>query len=440
MSEAIDSGDEPSPSEQTILALKEQGNRSFALGKFASAREIYTEAIMMKPNKNKIPSPLAKLFSVLYSNRALAIKETSVTTTDKTSITQDVSTSSSTEVEAILPSTLVPWDHIESDCLAAVDLDAHNAKAHYLLGLSYCRKLEWVKGVKQLEHALEMAKRQKKPPSLLKEFEGAVALERYKWQKAFLEEERQADDDLLSFYDGLLLKASQDEVNAVQNQHRLDLASQQHQSLLASSSESLRPMTPSLLAAANNRVRPGTATYVSDVNSSSIASSTSSSSTTTTTHSSSLSSLNPNPRELARQALSEAKKKGSDVVSSSSSSLIASVSEIESAFLRRRADLADIFAEREQRRMPRQSFPVYFSCSITLEVMLDPVLTPCGHSYERAALEHYLKSVKAEDPLSRKFLSADMLVPNIALRQAIAAYLAECPWAHPLLPSGVVSR
>jgi len=431
MSEAIDSGDEPSPSEQTILALKEQGNRSFSLGKFASAREIYTEAIMMKPNKNKIPSPLAKLFSVLYSNRALSIKESSVATTVKTSITQ--STSSSTEVEAILPSTLVPWDHIESDCLAAVDLDAHNAKAHYLLGLCYCRKLEWVKGVKQLEHSLEMAKRQKKPPSLLKEFEGAVALERYKWQKAFLEEERLADDDLLSFYDGLLLKASQDEVTAVQNQHRLDLASQQQQqSLFASSSESFRPMTPSLLAAASNRVRPGTATYVSDVNSSS-----SIVSSTITAQSSSASSLNP--RELARQALSEAKKKGSDVVSSSSS-LIASVSEIESAFLRRRADLADVFAEREQRRMPRQSFPVYYSCSITLEVMLDPVLTPCGHSYERAALEHYLKTVKAEDPLSRKFLSADMLVPNIALRQAIAAYLAECPWAHPLLPSGVVSR
>jgi hypothetical protein len=28
-----------------------------------------------------------------------------------------------------------------------------------------------------------------------------------------------------------------------------------------------------------------------------------------------------------------------------------------------------------------------------------------------------------------------MLVPNIALRQAINAYLAENPWAHPLLPS-----
>ena len=72
--------------------------------------------------------------------------------------------------------------------------------------------------------------------------------------------------------------------------------------------------------------------------------------------------------------------------------------------------------------------------------MLDPVLTPCGHSYERVALEHYLKSVKAEDPLSRKFLSVEMLIPNIALRQAINAYLAENPWAHPLLPPQILKK
>jgi STIP1 family protein 1 len=439
MSQSIE---EPLPSEQTIMKLKEQANRSYSLGKFSSAREIYTEAIMMKP-KSKITTPLAKLFSVLYSNRALAIKEGSVssstttTTNTPSSPTTTTTTSTSTEIEATLPSSLVPWQLIEEDCLAAVELDGHNAKAHYLLGLCYCRRLEWVKGVKQLEHSLEMAKRQQKPPSLLKEFESAIAVERYHWHKAFFAEERQADDDLLSFYDGLLLKASQDEVNSIQNQNNLEPVAVCNtatpQAEPSTNTESIRPITPSLLAAAAaNRVRPATASYVSDLNSASIAeSSTSTSATTPTTSSSSssTSSSSLNPRERARQALLESKRKMNE-----------SVNEIEAAFLRRRADLADVFAEREQRRTPRQSAPIYYTCSITLEVMLDPVLTPCGHSYERSALEHYLKSVKPEDPLSRKFLSAEMLIPNIALRQAIAAYLAECPWAHPYLPVGTVSR
>jgi STIP1 family protein 1 len=65
--------------------------------------------------------------------------------------------------------------------------------------------------------------------------------------------------------------------------------------------------------------------------------------------------------------------------------------------------------------------------------MRDPVVTPSGHSYERAALEHYLRHVKAEDPQSRRPLSADMLAPNLALREAIGAFLPSNPWAHPLL-------
>jgi tetratricopeptide (TPR) repeat protein len=442
------------PSEQTILKLKDQANRSFTLGKFSSAREIYTEAIMMKPNNiTSCSSSLLKLFSVLYSNRALAIKESSIISSSLSSSQQGQglidSTSSSTEVEAILPSSLAPWENIEKDCLAAIELDSHNAKAHYLLGICFCKKLEWVKGVKQLEHALEMAIRQGKPKSLLKEFEAAIAIERYQWHKSFYAEERQADDDLLSFYDGLLIKVSQDEVQALQQQGTL-ISNPYSTSSYSSSAMSdiepspirgninIRASTPSLAAAAVNRIRPGTAVYISDLNSSN-SDSTNLDSTGSSLPTSSTVVSQINPREAARQALLESKKK-TTLDSDINISTTYSVTEIEAAFLRRRADLADVFAEREQRRIPRQSAPVYYTCSITLEVMLDPVLTPCGHSYERVALEHYLKSVKAEDPLSRKFLSVEMLIPNIALRQAINAYLAENPWAHPLLPPQILKK
>ncbi len=74
--------------------------------------------------------------------------------------------------------------------------------------------------------------------------------------------------------------------------------------------------------------------------------------------------------------------------------------------------------------------------------MLDPVITPSGHSYERTALEHYLRTVKGEDPQTRKTISVSDLTPNIALKEAIREFLADNPWAHPSLPrdaSGQVS-
>jgi STIP1 family protein 1 len=96
------------------------------------------------------------------------------------------------------------------------------------------------------------------------------------------------------------------------------------------------------------------------------------------------------------------------------------------------ARLSEIFAERERRRAAR-AVPDHFICPITVDVMLDPVISPSGTSFERAALLRAL-AAKAEDPISRKPLKADQLIPNLALKGAIEAWLLENPWAHPLLP------
>lgn len=65
---------------------------------------------------------------------------------------------------------------------------------------------------------------------------------------------------------------------------------------------------------------------------------------------------------------------------------------------------------------------------ITFEVMHDPVITPTGVSFERVSL---LKHIKASgcDPLTRLPLSADQLIPNVALKNASSDFLDKNGWA-----------
>jgi hypothetical protein len=62
-----------------------------------------------------------------------------------------------------------------------------------------------------------------------------------------------------------------------------------------------------------------------------------------------------------------------------------------------------------------------FICSITHELMVDPVIDPDGNSYERQAIEDWLRRT-GTSPITRAPLSAADLRPNRALKQAIDEY------------------
>ena len=63
--------------------------------------------------------------------------------------------------------------------------------------------------------------------------------------------------------------------------------------------------------------------------------------------------------------------------------------------------------------------PEHF-CPITLEVMKDPVVAPDGHSYEREAIEQYLRGApQAKSPLTGAILNHQNLVANQALKSMI---------------------
>ena len=97
--------------------------------------------------------------------------------------------------------------------------------------------------------------------------------------------------------------------------------------------------------------------------------------------------------------------------------------------MRERARLKSI-ERRERLGLESMETPDEFLCPITYEVMRDPVVASDGHSYERAAIEHYhAQEGRRTSPLTRAQLEVDggrlRLFPNIALRKRIDDYEAE---------------
>mmetsp|Transcript_63402 Transcript_63402/g.138055 ORF Transcript_63402/g.138055 Transcript_63402/m.138055 type:complete len:284 (+) Transcript_63402:60-911(+) len=66
--------------------------------------------------------------------------------------------------------------------------------------------------------------------------------------------------------------------------------------------------------------------------------------------------------------------------------------------------------------------PAAFLCPITHSVMIRPVSTVYGHSYEETDLLQWLASSKT-DPVTRDRLSEALVFPNRALQDAISAHL-----------------
>ncbi|KAK1428513.1 hypothetical protein QVD17_17348 [Tagetes erecta] len=74
--------------------------------------------------------------------------------------------------------------------------------------------------------------------------------------------------------------------------------------------------------------------------------------------------------------------------------------------------------------------PDYLRCKITLDILLDPVITPCGITYEKAALIQHIKKVGNFDPTTRQPLHPFQFVPNLAIKEAVANYLDQHRWAY----------
>lgn len=84
--------------------------------------------------------------------------------------------------------------------------------------------------------------------------------------------------------------------------------------------------------------------------------------------------------------------------------------------------------------------PAAFVCPITQELMREPVVTSDGHTYERAAIQRWLRDHNTS-PQTNRPLPSKQLLPNIALRKQIAdfraahGYSPPSPWRPPPDPA-----
>ena len=60
-----------------------------------------------------------------------------------------------------------------------------------------------------------------------------------------------------------------------------------------------------------------------------------------------------------------------------------------------------------------------FRCSISHELMIDPVIDPCGDTFDRANIEGWLER-QGNCPLTRRDIGIGNLIPNRIVRDALA--------------------
>jgi hypothetical protein len=73
-----------------------------------------------------------------------------------------------------------------------------------------------------------------------------------------------------------------------------------------------------------------------------------------------------------------------------------------------------------------ESPPDEFVCAISQQLMVDPVTTGAGQTYEREAIATWLRT-KQTDPLTGARLPSKKLIENVVARQAIARWRGEHP-------------
>lgn len=73
-----------------------------------------------------------------------------------------------------------------------------------------------------------------------------------------------------------------------------------------------------------------------------------------------------------------------------------------------------------------QTVPPTYMCSITHEIMKDPVMDPEGNTYERTAIEEWIRRER-KSPITRSPLQISDLVPNRALRDLIEEFKSKNP-------------
>ena len=67
-------------------------------------------------------------------------------------------------------------------------------------------------------------------------------------------------------------------------------------------------------------------------------------------------------------------------------------------------------------------YPLDFECSITLDIMHNPVIASDGHSYEKTALVSWFAAGNTRSPKTNGEMDTSLMLPNHSLRNLIQAW------------------
>jgi len=102
--------------------------------------------------------------------------------------------------------------------------------------------------------------------------------------------------------------------------------------------------------------------------------------------------------------------------------------EIETEWGQKIAAMRDVFEKTRPAAEQRRTVPDWAIDDITFGIMVDPVITKTGKSYERAAILEHLRR-HPTDPLTREPLYPYDLRSNLDLKQACEEFLDQNGWA-----------
>ncbi|KAK1344643.1 hypothetical protein QTO34_013341 [Cnephaeus nilssonii] len=93
------------------------------------------------------------------------------------------------------------------------------------------------------------------------------------------------------------------------------------------------------------------------------------------------------------------------------------------------ADMDDLFSQVDEKRKKRD-IPDYLCGKISFELMREPCITPSGITYDRKDIEEHLQRVGHFDPVTRSPLTQEQLIPNLAMKEVIDAFISENGWVE----------
>ncbi|XP_041833255.1 E3 ubiquitin-protein ligase CHIP-like isoform X2 [Melanotaenia boesemani] len=105
-----------------------------------------------------------------------------------------------------------------------------------------------------------------------------------------------------------------------------------------------------------------------------------------------------------------------------------SLNEIHSKHDKYLSALEELFCQVDEKR--KREIPDYLCGKISFELMREPCITPSGVTYDRKDIEEHLQKVGHFDPVTRTPLTQEQLIPNLAMKEVIDAFILENGWVE----------